>query len=192
MIDESVNCDDVYTTSRYSTTMNLKEYFEKYVDIPKIGKYCSLCRNYGKSWECPPHTINVEDYWNQFDKIKILAVKLDYSEEFRSISYSHNQLDYIIKNTLYSERRLLKEELIRLEKTLNGQYLYGGRCDICGKCAKRINETCRHPELMRYSVESIGSNIQKLTPDIFGFSLKWVEKDMKIPEYLVNVCAVLY
>ena len=85
-----------------------------------------------------------------------------------------------------------KEELIELEEKLGGQYLYGGRCDICSKCAKIIDEPCRHPSLMRYSVESIGSNIQKLTPDIFDFSLKWIMKDMKIPEYLVNVCAVLY
>ena len=127
-----------------------------------------------------------------YSNIKIIAVKLDFIDEFRSRSYNHEELNYIIKNTLYIERSNLKKELITLEKELNGQYLYAGRCDLCPNCAKIEEKPCRHPALKRYSVESIGSNIQKLTPDIFGFSLKWIEKDMKIPEYLVNVCAILY
>lgn len=192
MVSEYVDCEGVYTTKKYTTTMDLKSFMKEYVDIPKMERFCSLCRNYGTSWECPPHTNDILAYWNQFENIKIIAVKLDYTKEFTSKSYNHNQLNYIIKNTLYKERSILKEELKQLEEELNGQYLYAGRCDMCRKCAKISDEQCRFPELMRYSVESIGSNIQKLTPDIFDFSLKWVEKDMKIPEYLVNVCAVLY
>ena len=192
MKGQYVDCENVYKTTTFTKTLSLDEFMKNYVDIPKFEIYCSLCKNYNKSWECPPHRIDVEKYWKQFDKIKIIAVKLDFTDDFRSKSYTSDELNYIIKNTLYVERSKLKKTLINLEDELDGKYLYGGRCDICEKCAKRTDEPCRFPDLMRYSVESIGSNIQKLTPDIFDFSLKWIEKDMKIPEYLVNVCAVLY
>ncbi len=192
MVSKYVNCEGVYSTEKFSTTLTLNEFFENYVEIEKMARYCSLCRNYGTSWECPPHTMNVEDYWKQFKNIKVLAVKLNYTHEFRSKSYTHEELNYIIKNTLYKERSILKKKLLELEKKFNGQYLYAGRCDLCDKCAKIDGKSCRFPELKRYSVESIGSNIQKATPDLFGFQLKWIQKDMKIPEYLVNVCAILY
>ncbi len=192
MVDNIVECENVYVTSKYTKTMDLDEYVERYVDIPTVGTFCSLCKNYGKSWECPPHTIDVEEYWKKFKKIKIIAVKLKFNNNFSDRSYSHEQLKYIIANTLYFERSKMKKELIELEKELSGEYLYAGRCDYCKKCAKITGEKCRFPHLMRYSVESIGSNIQKLTHEVFDFDLKWIGRDMKIPEYLVNVCAVLY
>lgn len=130
--------------------MNLDKYIDNYVDIPKMARFCSLCKNYGKIWECPPHSENIEEYWNKFSKIKIIAVKLDYSEEFRSKPYSHEELSYIINNTLYLERSKLKRELIYYEKELNGQYLFAGRCDLCTRCAKIDNEPCRHPELIDF------------------------------------------
>ncbi|MEE0025764.1 DUF2284 domain-containing protein [Methanobrevibacter sp.] len=96
MVEQYVSCKDVYKTRKFIKTLNLDEFIEKYVEISKMERYCSLCKNYGKSWECPPHTINVEDYWKHFNKIKIIAVKLDYDDNFRNKSYNHEELNYIM------------------------------------------------------------------------------------------------
>ena len=96
MVEQYVSCKDVYKTRKFIKTLNLDEFIEKYVEISKMERYCSWCKNYVKSWECPPHTINVEDYWKHFNKIKIIAVKLDYDDNFRNKSYNHEELNYIM------------------------------------------------------------------------------------------------
>ncbi len=191
-IEGYVNCENVYTIEEFQSETTMKKYLKDYVNIPHFLNYCKACKNYNRSWECPPHSINVLDYWNQFNNISIIAVKLNYTKSFQKESRTSKELDYIKNNTLYKERRILRDKLQKLEKEYQGQYLYGGRCDICPECAKIINEPCRFPQLKRYSVESIGADIIKTTKDFFNFELKWIGKDQKIPEYLTVVCAILY
>lgn len=188
----NVDCTDSYVLEKFSTTLTLDEFYDKYVDIPKVGKLCTLCKNYGKSWECPPHTEDIRAYWKKFKNIQVIAIKLNYTDEFRKNPYTSEELQYIVKNTLHKERKKLKEKLYELEDVLDGEHLYGGRCDLCEVCAIRTNEPCRFPTLRRYSLESIGSNLQKATYDLFDFRLQWVMKDMKLPEYFCSITAVVY
>lgn len=187
-----VDCNNVYTTEKFQTTTTMDNYFKDYVNVSRFLKCCQLCRNYNKTWECSPRDYDVEDYWNSFKNIKLIAIKLNYNKDFRKKSYTSEELNYIIKNTMYAERKLFKKELKELEKIYNGEYLYSGQCDLCPTCAKKVDEPCRFPDLRRSSIEAVGGNVIKTTRDFFGFDLKWIENDQKIPEYLTLVFAILY
>ena len=41
-------------------------------------------------------------------------------------------------------------------------HLGAGGCHMCGVCAKRTNEPCRHPELAMPSLETYGINVSEL------------------------------
>ena len=44
---------------------------------------------------------------------------------------------------------------------------------------------------MRYSIESLGGDVDKTVEDIFGFKIQYA-KDGKLPEYLIFVGGLLY
>lgn len=50
---------------------------------------------------------------------------------------------------------------------------------------------CRHPELVRPSLEACGFDIGRTTSELFGIELKW-GADGKMPEYLTLVCGFFH
>ena len=65
------------------------------------------------------------------------------------------------------ERRRLEQQLLGMERQ------YGGLSFAYGK-------PCRHPELVRPSLEACGFDIGKTTAELFGIDLKW-GTDGKLP-----------
>ena len=43
-------------------------------------------------------------------------------------------------------------------------HLGAGGCRVCGVCAKRTGEPCRHPDLAMSSLEAYGINVSRLAP----------------------------
>ena len=50
---------------------------------------------------------------------------------------------------------------------------------------------CRHPELVRPSLEACGFDIARTTSELFGIELKW-GTDGSLPEYLTLVCGFFH
>ena len=70
---------------------------------------------------------------------------------------------------------------------------YVGTCLHCpeGTCTRPDGKSCRHPELVRPSLEACGFDIGKTTAELFGIYLKW-GTDGKLPEYLTLVCGFFH
>lgn len=191
MIDlDNIGLSRSYVIEEMTAETKLSDFFEKYVDIPNVEDLCRLCDNYGNSWECPPHSSDVSVCWKNHENIRLIAWKLNYSEQIAGKKVTMEQKNIIIDETLRKEKLNLKKKLIKLEQELNGVYLYGGRCDYCRQCNRTINEPCRFPDKQRYSLESIGCYVVDAAKDLLGYELLWV--DDIFPEYLFIVTAVLY
>lgn len=87
----------------------------------------------------------------------------------------------------------MTEELFALEENVEGsRALYPGSCNLCngGRCARINGEPCRHPEKMRYSIESLGGDVMKTAKEIFDIEIVWA-KAGETPPYMVLVGGLL-
>ncbi|MBR2547987.1 MAG: hypothetical protein IKF07_07355 [Eubacterium sp.] len=87
----------------------------------------------------------------------------------------------------------LLEQLVSLEKIYPGSNaLIPGSCIVCGygNCARKLGKPCRHPEKMHHSLESLGSDLDKTTRELFGIEMKWIV-DNELPDYFVQIGGLL-
>ena len=174
---------------KLTADVDVEEFIENYVDIERFMGLCEECENYGKNWNCPPFDFDVMEVWNSFNKLKIIAFKLDFSDEELNMEYSEKELEFILKRLERMKVKLMNE-IYALENE-NSYGLFFGNCNLCMKCTREFGMPCKMPFKMRYSIESLGGNVDQLIEDIFGFKILYA-KDNRLPEYLMFVGGLLF
>ena len=183
----------MYTIKNYYAELPVTEYLDKYVDIPTFLECCKSCPNYNKIWSCPSYDFDVLNYWNQYQNIALYGHQIIFDEEDKNKDFSNEELNAFIDAIVSREKQLLTEQLFLLEKEHIGSIsLSAGSCQLCGSnnCTKPKGLPCRHPDKLRYSIESLGGNVGKTISDCFHIQLEWVEEG-KLPNHFVLVCALL-
>ena len=87
----------------------------------------------------------------------------------------------------------LLEQLVNLEKIYPGSNaLIPGSCIVCGygNCARKKGKPCRFPEKMHHSLESLGSDLDKTSTELFGIKMEWIV-DNELPDYFVQIGGLL-
>ena len=56
--------------------------------------------------------------------------------------------------------------------------------------SNRQPRPCRRPELMRYSIESLGGDVCATAQNLLATPIKWASEG-RVPEYFVLVCGLL-
>ena len=118
----------------------------------------NACGNYGKCWMCPPDAGDIDALMNEAQSYQKALVyqtvgTLEDSYDFEGMMEAarlHNELSRALAKwfaTLPFAKKL---------------HLGAGGCHMCGVCAKRTNEPCRHPELAMPSLETYGINVSEL------------------------------
>lgn len=154
-------------------------------DPQRIEGYCKQCQHYGQFWSCPPLPLTGEKFLEAYDKILLIGGKITLSEPPNGIDIE----SYCIE-TFHKARQAFSTSLLGLEHlTLNTTSLIAGNCYHCTTCSKAQGLPCRYPHLMRYSLESIGFDVNDILIKHFGYELHWI-KDNILPEYLVSVGAL--
>ena len=95
---------------------------------------------------------------------------------------------------LRPQRVELEERLLELERTHHGlACTFIGKCLHCEDecCSRRQGKPCRHPKLVRPSLEAYGFDVAKTLSELFDIELQWSQNG-SLPEYLVLVCGVFY
>ena len=192
MID-NLNLDDVYTVERIVKTVPTSEFYENFVDLEYTGKLCRECNMYNNNWGCPEIREDVSEYWTRYDNIKLIALKLNFTDEFRQKSFNIDEIIDIVDMTLFKEKSRILSELMAKEAEADGLVLSAGFCDICEECSRINDEPCRFPDKVRHSIESIGTLVNKTLTDVFGFELESIDfENGRFPEYLTLLTALLY
>ena len=92
---------------------------------------------------------------------------------------------------LKQEKRLYRELLQRWEReTPESQMLLAGTCDQCETCEKVQGHPCGRPELLRYSIEALGGDVEGCLQHYFHLPMLW-GRDGKAPDYFVLVGGLL-
>ena len=166
------------------------EYFQEYVDFERISKLCEEEQELlGYNWSYPPFDFNPEDIWNSYDKLKIIAFKIDLSEEELAQTFSDKELDFVLKRFERMKVKLMNE-IYALEDE-NSLALFLGKCNLCLKCTREFGMRCKMPFKMRYPIEGLGGDVDRTVEDIFGYKILYAQ-DGKLPEYLMFVGGLLY
>lgn len=174
----------MYTVERREKTIKVDDYLKNYVNVEEFLGYCKNCKNYEKVWSCPSYDFNPEDYWKEYDELLVVARKIIFDEDV-DIPRSYE--------IMLEVKQDMSRELYEMEKEYPGSVsLSAGSCNLCEKdgCTRLEGEPCRHPDLMRYSIESIGGDVGRTVSKLMGYELEWIEEG-KVPSYYVLVGGLL-
>ncbi|SCI14078.1 Predicted metal-binding protein [uncultured Clostridium sp.] len=150
-----------------------------YMNYEYFSSLCKKsCPNYNNNWCCPPNSPKFSDYANNFKYSLVLELKYNLNED--SISEIHPKL-----------RNLLAPLLINLENEFNGLYTDSGNCKLCKTCSCSKDKPCSNPSLIRYSMESMGIDLDKLSDNYFNTHLLW-NNNSDEAEYCIAIASLLY
>ena len=92
------------------------------------------------------------------------------------------------------ELERLNERLLNLEREKGGMaFGFVGKCPYCNDepCARRQGLPCRHPDVVRPSLEAYGFNVSETASKLLGIDMVW-SSGKTIPRYLTLVCGLFY
>ena len=170
----------------YIKTIDAHDFAQRYRNAAYFEGLCRQCPNYGRRWSCPPIGSDCPDI-QSFRYVTLLLVKIDIKQGTPADTAT---LEPIIRPA----RELFEPRLLKAERDLDGRAcLFTGMCPHCPglECARVSGEPCRHPGLVRPSLEALGLNLDATARDIFGIPMQWCS-DGQAPPYLTLVGGVFH
>lgn len=140
--------------------------FEYYKPKEVLG-YCKSCPKHGQIWACPPYEKDEAEFMKAYDEALIIGIQT---------------------KAFGPTKKSLGRALIELSERYPVEVLIAGNCFLCKPCTKVSGKPCAHPELMKYSLESLGFHVSDICENLLGVSLEW---DTDNPTYLATA-AVLF
>ena len=171
-----------YTLERFEAETDIESYIRDFVDIEHFLECCKVCPNYGNVWACPPYDFDPMDIWTSYSKIRIAGYRMTFSEDRTE--------EEMLEALAVVKQKVTDEMYAEEEKNPGSQSLSAGTCRICEECTKKEGLPCRHPDKMRFSIESIGGNVGKTIEELCGIEIEWIE-DGILPEHFVLVGGLL-
>lgn len=175
-----------YTIEEFSREISLLEYMARFHRPDEVWGYCRECSNYGRQWGCPPFDFDVVAVLSKYRNVNLFATKICLLDR----ELSSNDIDKILRY----ERIRLEQRLLKLERTHHGlACTFIGKCLHCGGacCARLSGAPCRHPELVRPSLEAYGFDVAKSLSELFDITLQW-STNGALPNYITLACALFY
>ena len=180
-----------YIIEMHELTTNLDDFYQRYVDLEYTDKKCSQCSSYGYNWSCPSFNFDVNEIWGKYANIKLYFTKITFTDEFKKRNLSFKEFREYSIRLFQTEKRKILKKMLDEEKRLNGLFLTCGPCVLCIPCEKLNENPCKHPELMRYAVESVGVKVVECVRDYFDVEAQWITHTSN-PDYHIFLNAILY
>ncbi len=177
----------MYHVEIFEREIKIEEYVRDYVNVDEFIEYCKECPNYAEAWSCPPFDFSAEEYWKRFSRLYLTARKIIFDEK----TDLNGALEIMQEVKSDMSRTLYELE----ERNPGSVSLSAGSCSLCKRegfegCARHEGKPCRHPKLMRYSIESIGGNVGLTVSKLMGIDLEWITEG-EVPSYFVLVGGLL-
>lgn len=174
--------------------IGMDDYVRRFRDAERVAGYCRDCHNYGCHWGCPPFPYSVEDELNRYREVLLVAARIYPIEP-------HLPME-IGMRCLWPVRLELEKCVRSLETVLEGRAMgLAGQCSYCGArpdnphagmaCTRSEELPCRHPELVRPSLEAWGFDISRTAEQLLQTPIIW-STDGLTPEYFTLVCACFH
>ncbi|MGE5628262.1 MAG: DUF2284 domain-containing protein [Solirubrobacterales bacterium] len=158
----------------------------KYINNNLIVNKCrSGCPNYENKWSCPPYAKSYDVISSRY-KYAIIICFSTAMEQYTDIKNG-----YFSMKAANSTLKSLTDKVAReIEKKVEGYALLCGSCRLCKSCECKQQKDCRHPERMRYSMESTGLEEDAIAKEeLFHKILKY--KNGIVPKYTTFMGVIL-
>lgn len=161
------------------------ELMERYRDAERFIALCRQCPEFNRQWSCPPVAPGIDRQLSRWHTATVIATRID-------VPHATPVAD--AARIMEPERIRIEKKLLALEREHGGRaFTTVGRCLHCGNrpCTRPQGLPCRHPELVRPSLEAVGFNLSAILSDIFGIHLNWAS-DGFCPPVLTLVTALFH
>lgn len=180
----------MFTTKVTIANSDIASFLTKYQDVPHFLTYCKECTNYNAKWSCPPLAVNPKTYLNDYSKIYLVGLQIFYDEKTKAEINTKEKIMDFSQKLLRKMKNQLADNLLNIEKEVpNTLSFSSGGCSWCCKCTRPNNQPCRKPEKMRYSLDSFGVDLGKVTEEFLNIKLLWGLD--KLPDYHTLIHAIV-
>jgi predicted metal-binding protein len=151
----------------------LVERFRRLLPISDIEYFaetnlgCEACHKRGTNLACPPYSPLFHDHIGKASEARIICYRMPLEQVSSEISTDRHRTAHKIL------RKLVSVELLGQRK--KGHTVAGsGPCQMCEECSVESGKReCRKPDLLIYSLESMGVNLMSLSERAFSLPLEW-------------------
>lgn len=159
---------------------------QNYENCTQFNLLCETgCVNYHKKWSCPPFTPTYRKISSEFQKALLILMECSLDQ------FNYTKTEYMKMKASNSILKSKSDKLMRhLESELSGLMLSNGSCRLCKPCALKNGSPCKRPDKMRYSMEALGLNVEKISLDYFNHKLLWYT-NKTAPKYSTVISCLL-
>ena len=182
--------DIVYDVKHFKKTLTTREFFDRFYNFNLVQGYCKECPRYNTNYSCSPVEIDIEKFVFEYDFIDIHVTQLFFEAEDYEKDYTSDELKEFLYNTFFKEKKKVVDMVLDSEKNYSKAQSLTGPCNHCAENCKQLYSECKHPEIRRYSLASIGMDSRKILKDLFDIELLLING--VLPKYLNNVTTILY
>ncbi len=168
-------------------TIPAAEYLKNYRNQARFFALCKECVNFGALWACPPFERDWTGELERYDLVTIFVTKIEPGRTDLSPDE--------VRELFRRERRRIEPRLRELEaQTCGTAFAFAGECLYCPEagCTRLQGQPCRHPELVRPSLEGVGFDIGKTTESLFSLPLLWASPSGSTPSYYLLTTAIFH
>lgn len=180
MSEKNYDCEEVVAV------VDRDRYVSEFRDVPTFEACCKACPNYGNRWGCPPFDHDTLQDLQPYNKVMLIGAKITPHDPKMPMDR--------VYEIMRPELERLNERLLNLEREKGGMaFGFVGKCPYCNDepCARRQGLPCRHPDVVRPSLEAYGFNASETASKLLGINMVW-SSGKTIPRYLTLVCGLFY
>ena len=180
-----------YSVTTKEVTIAADEFIRRYRDVERIDALCRQCLGYGKLWSCPPFDFDPRTVSDGFRTVTLRGSTIEFDEETRSACNTAEQASLLGREAMEQVWQTLLPRLYELEREMPGSRCFTFRCSLCPEgCTRPEGKPCRHPDMMRHSLESVGFDIVAMAHYLLDIDLEW-SNDGSLPKHLTLVTALM-
>lgn len=179
-----------YEVKHFKKTLTTKEFFEKFYNFELVQGFCKECPRYDTNYSCSPVDIDIKNFVLEYDFIDIHVTQLFFEPKDYEKEYNPDELKELLYNTFFKEKQKIVNKVLESEKDYSKAESLTGPCNHCAENCKELFSKCKHPEIRRYSLASIGMDSRKILKNLFDIELLLING--VLPKYLNNVTSILY
>ena len=181
-----------YSVTTREATIAADEFIGRYRDVPKFDACCRQCHGYGQSWGCPPFDFDPAGVTDGFTTVKVMGTIIEFDDQTRAACETPQQTVDVGKQAIDEVWQTLLPRLYEMERELPGSRCFTFRCALCPQgCTRPQGLPCRHPDRLRYSLESVGFDVVAITRDLLGIDLEW-SRDGSLSRRITLVTALFH
>lgn len=179
-----------YFVTTKEVTIAADEFIRRYRDVERIHAFCRQCPGYGLSWACPPFNFDPRIQSDGFKTVILMGTTIEFDEQTRAECKVAEQSARVGQMAMNEVWKTILPQLYEMERQHPGSRCFTFRCMLCPEgCTRPEGKPCRHPGLLRHSLESVGFDITAMTKELLGIELEW-SIDGSLPKHITLVTAL--